>query len=101
MHVILSAKAVWTVAKDADMAEKVRTATIIVRKSPVDTTISCDGGADVLGPTDAVGAGGIGSAEDADDVCNGAVTAGATDGAIWGSSVSSAGWSTTMSSAMF
>ena len=33
MRVILSAKAEWATAKDADMAEKVRTASIIVRKS--------------------------------------------------------------------
>ena len=51
--------------------------------------ICYDGGADVLGPSDIVGAGGV---------RNGAVTAGAAGGAIWGSSVSSAGWSTTKSS---
>ena len=59
--------------------------------------ICCGGGADVLSPTDAVGVGGTGGAEDAGDVSNGTVTAGAADGAIWGSSVSSAGWSTAMS----
>ena len=58
------------------------------------------GGADVLGPTDAVGDGGTGGAVDAGDVGNGAVTAGATDGAIWGSFVSFTGWSTVISSAM-
>ena len=52
--------------------------------------ICCGGGADVLGPSDVVGAGGVG---------NGAMNAGAAGGAIWGSSVSSAGWSTAMSSA--
>ena len=44
--------------------------------------ICCSGGADVLGPTDVVGAGGTGGAEDVGDVGNGAVTAGAVDGAI-------------------
>ena len=62
--------------------------------------ICCGGGADVLGLIDAVGAGSTEGAEDAVDVGNGAVTAGAADGAIWGSSVSSAGWSTAISSTM-
>ena len=100
MGVILSAKAVWAAAKDADMAEKVRNASIKERKSRVDMEICCGGGSNVLGPSDAVGARGIGGAEDVDDVGNGAVTAGAVDGAIWGSSVSSAGWSSTISLAM-
>ena len=68
VHVILSAKAVWAVAKDSDVAKKVRTAFIIVRKSRVDMEIFYGGGADVLGPTDAVGVGGTGGAKDADDV---------------------------------
>ena len=100
MCVILSTKAVWVVAKNADMAEKVRTASIIARKSRADMKICCGGGANVLCPTDAVGAGGIRGAEDADDIGNGAVTAGVADGAIWGSSVSSTGWSTAISPAM-
>ena len=62
--------------------------------------ICCSGGADVLGPTVVIGAGGTGDAEDADDVGNGAATAGAADGAIWGSFVSSTGWSTAISPAM-
>ena len=61
--------------------------------------ICCGGGADILGPSDVVRAGGIGGAGDVGDVRNGAVTPGATGGAIWGSSISSAGWSTAMSSA--
>ena len=44
--------------------------------------ICCGGGADVLGPIDVVGARRIGGAEDACDVGNGVVTAGATNGAI-------------------
>ena len=101
MRVILSTKAVWAAAKDADMAEKVRTTSIIMRKSHVDMKICCGGGADVLGPTDVIGARVTGGAEDDDDVRNGVVTVGATDGAIWGSSVSSLGWSISMSLVMF
>ena len=82
VRVILSAKAVWAAAKDGDMAEKVRTASIIARKSLVDMEICCGGGADVLGPSDAVGAGGTGGAGDAGDVGNGAVTTGAAGSAI-------------------
>ena len=100
VRVILSSKAVWVAAKDVDVAEKVRTTSIIVRKSRVDMEICCGGGADVLGPTESVGAGGIGGEEDVGAVGNGAVTAEAVDGAIWGSSVSFVGWSTAMSSAM-
>ena len=36
MRVILSTKAVWAAAKDADVAEKVRIAFIMVRKSRVE-----------------------------------------------------------------
>ena len=66
----------------------------------MDMEICYGGGADVLGPIDAIGAGGTGGAEDVDDVGNGAVTAEAVDGEIWGSYVSSAGWSTIISPAM-
>ena len=58
--------------------------------------ICCGGATDVVGPSDAIRAGGIGGAG---NVGNGAVTAGATSCAICGSSVSYAGWSTAMSSA--
>ena len=94
MHAILSGKAVWAAAKDADVAEKVQTASIIARKSRVDMEICCGGGADVLGPSDIVGVGGAG---DVGDVGNGAMTVEAAGGVIWGSSVSFAGWSTAMS----
>ena len=97
VRVILSAKSMWAVEKDADVAEKVWNASIIVRKYRVDMEICCGGGSDVLGPSDAVEAGGTGGAEDAIDVGNGVVTVGVADGAIWGSSVSSAAWSTAMS----
>ena len=40
------------------------------------------GGSDVLGPAESVGAGGIGSPEDAGAVGNGAMTARAMDSAI-------------------
>ena len=100
MRVILSVKAVWAAAKDADVAEKVRTTSIIVRKSQVDMEICCGSGVDVLGPTDVVGARVPGGVEDDGDVGNGVVTVGAADGSIWGSSVSSAGWSIAMSSVM-
>ena len=39
MRVILSAKVVWAAVKDADVVEKVQTASIIVRKSRVDMEI--------------------------------------------------------------
>ena len=56
MRVILSAKVVWAVAKDADVADKVRTASIMVRKSRVDMDTCRSGGSGVLGPTEFVGA---------------------------------------------
>ena len=90
MRVILSAKAVWAATKDADVVEKVRTASIMVRKSRVDMDTCCSSSSNVLGPTEFVGAGGIGGAEDAGTVGNGAMIAGAMDGAIWGSSVCTA-----------
>ena len=88
MCVILSAKAIWVAANDADVVEKVQAASIIARKSRVDMEICYGGGAYVLGPSDAVGARDTEGAGDADDVGNGGMTARAADGAIWGSSVS-------------
>ena len=44
----------------------------------------CNGGADVLGPVDSEGAGGIGGVEEAGDVGSGAVTVGAVNAGIWG-----------------
>ena len=49
---ILSAKAVWAAAKDAEVAEKVRTASIMARKSRGEIEIDCMGGAEVLGPAE-------------------------------------------------
>ena len=56
MRVILSAKAIWAAAKDANVAEKVRTASIMVRKSRVEMDTCCSGGSNVLGPAEFVGA---------------------------------------------
>ena len=82
MRVILSTEAVCAAVKDADRAKKVRTASIMVRKSRVDMDTCCSGGSDVLGPVESVEAGGTRGVEDAGVVGNGAVTAGAMDGAI-------------------
>ena len=80
MRAILLARAAWAAAKDADVAEKVRTASIMVRKSRADNEICCSGGAMVLGPGESVGAEVLGAegsrgTEDAGAVGNGAVIA--------------------------
>ena len=49
-RVILSARDAWAVANDADMAENVRTASMMVKKSPVEMVIDSWGCAEVLGP---------------------------------------------------
>ena len=82
MRVILSAKAVWVAAKDADVVEKVRIASIIARKSRGDIEICWSGDADVLGPTEFEGAGGTRGTEEAGEVGSGAVTSGAMDNGI-------------------
>ena len=46
---ILSAKVAWAAAKDAEVMEKVRTASIMARKSRVEMVICCGGGAEELG----------------------------------------------------
>ena len=56
MRVILSTKAVWVAAKDVDVAEKVRTASIMVRKSRVEMDTCCSGNSDVLGLAKSIGA---------------------------------------------
>ena len=68
---ILSAKAVWTATKDAEVAEKVRTASIMARKSWGDIKIDCMGGAEVLDPAESE-VGDVGSGI----VINGAVETG-------------------------
>ena len=58
VRAILFAKAIWVAVNDADMAEKERTISIMARKSRVDMEICYGGAANVLGPSDAIGAGG-------------------------------------------
>ena len=55
MRIILSAIAVWAAAKDADVEENVRIASMMVRKSGVEIVIYCGGGAEVLGLATSVG----------------------------------------------
>ena len=78
VQVILSARAAWAVANDVDVAENVRTASMMARKSRVDIEIYYGGGAVVLGPTTFAGAvvlGGEGSGgvEEVGAVGNGVV----------------------------
>ena len=54
MRVIFSAKAAWAAANDADVAENVRTASIMAKKSRVEMDICFSCGAVVLGPTESV-----------------------------------------------
>ena len=55
-QVILSARDVWTTAKDVEMTEKARTATMMAQKSRVEMVICCEGAAEVLGPATSTGA---------------------------------------------
>ena len=82
MRVILLARAAWADANDVDMAENVRTASMMARKSRADIEMCCDGRARMLGPATSVGAEvlaaeGSGGIEDAEAVGNGEVVAGA------------------------
>ena len=82
MHVILSDSVVWAAAKDAEVTEKARTASMMVRKSRLDIVIYYRGGAEVLRPAISIGAvvlgpEGSGGAEDAGTVDNGVGTKGA------------------------
>ena len=54
MHVILSARAAWAAAKDAEVTEKVQTASIMARKSRVEMVICCGGGTNELGPAKSI-----------------------------------------------
>ena len=45
---ILSVRAAWAVANDADVEKNMRTASMMVRKSWVDIVICCRGDAEVL-----------------------------------------------------
>ena len=49
VRVILSARAAWVVANDADVVENVQTASMMTKKSRVDIEIYCCDGAVVLG----------------------------------------------------
>ena len=64
MRALLSAKAVWTAAKDDEVAKKVRTASMMARKSRGDIEIDWMGGLEVLGPAESEGTRGIGGAEE-------------------------------------
>ena len=76
VRVILSARAAWAVANDADVEENVRTASMMARKSRVEIVIYYGGGVDVLGPTASIGVvlrvEGSRGAEDAEVVSKGA-----------------------------
>ena len=61
MGVILSIGSAWVAAKDAEVTEKVRTASMMARKSRVDIEICCGGSVVVLGPATSVGAVVLGS----------------------------------------
>ena len=64
VRVILSTSVAWEAANDAAVAENVRTASMIVRKSLVERVMYCWGGAEVLCPAisdRAVGMGAKGS----------------------------------------
>ena len=72
----------WATVKDVEVTEKVRTASMMARKSRVDIEICCGGGAVVLDPATSVGAvvlgvEGFGGTEDVGAIGNGAVIAGA------------------------
>ena len=56
VRVFLSARATWAVANDASVAENVRTASMMVRKSRVEIVICCGGGAEVLAAAPSGGA---------------------------------------------
>ena len=82
MSVILSARAVWAIAKDAEVTEKAGTASMMARKSRVEMVICCGGHAEVLDPATSVravvlGVGGSGGAEEAGAMGNEGVVAGA------------------------
>ena len=79
MWAILYGKIVCAAAKDADMAEKVRIASIIARKSQGYMEICYSGGADILGQAESEGVGGIGGTEVADEVGSRVVTVEAVD----------------------
>ena len=60
MRVILSASVAWEATNKAAVAENVRTASMIVRKSLVERVMYCWGGVELLDPTISARAVGIG-----------------------------------------
>ena len=81
VRVILSARATWAIANDADVVENVRTTSMRTRKSQVDIEIYCGGSATVLDPATFAGAVVLraevfGGVEDVGAVGNGEVEAG-------------------------
>ena len=51
---ILLARVAWAATKYAEVMEKVRTTSIVARKSRVEMVICCGGGAEELGPAKSV-----------------------------------------------
>ena len=78
----------WAAAKDAEVAEKVRTAFMMARKSRGDIELDCMCGPEVLGPAEYEG---IGGTEGAEEAGSGTVTDGAAEAGIWGSSTGTVG----------
>ena len=76
----------WVATKDVEVVAKVRTASMMARKSRGDIWMDSMGGAEVLGPVESEGTRGTGGAEDAGDVGSGTMTGGVVDARIWGSS---------------
>ena len=87
VRAIRSAKATWAVAKEADVAAKVRTEVIMARKSWGEMGIVSIGAAKVLGLDESTGIEGIGGSDDAG---NGLVVVGTVDAGMWGSSIGAA-----------
>ena len=56
MRIILSTRAIWAAAKDAEVTKKARTASMMAKKSRVEMVICCRGDAEVLGPVTSIGA---------------------------------------------
>ena len=81
MHVILSSRAVWAAAKDAEVIEKARTGSMMAKKPRVEMVICYRGDAEVLSPATylgvvVLGAEGSSGAEEAGVVCSEVVVAG-------------------------
>ena len=96
VHAIRFAKAAWVVAKEADVAVKVRTEVIMARKSRGEMAIVSIGVAEVLGLAESTRIRGIGGSDDAG---SGSMAVGTVDVGMWGSSVGASGdsWSSARS----